>query len=50
MNKSSELCDGCLRTLDEVAQWSRLSDSAKRGVWAMIRQRIARQTAEQGAV
>ena len=36
---SSGLCEGCLRTLDEVAAWSRLDDEGKRAVWARIEQR-----------
>lgn len=30
------LCKGCLRTLDEIAAWSRMDDAAKRGVWRTI--------------
>ena len=30
------LCEGCLRTLDEIAGWSRMDDAAKRGVWRTI--------------
>ena len=26
-------CDGCFRTLDEVAAWSSLDDEARRAVW-----------------
>jgi predicted Fe-S protein YdhL (DUF1289 family) len=29
-------CEGCLRTLDEVAAWSRMSDEDKRRVWRAI--------------
>jgi predicted Fe-S protein YdhL (DUF1289 family) len=39
---SSGLCEGCLRTLDEVAAWSRLDDEGKRAVWARIEQRALR--------
>ncbi len=35
-------CEGCLRTLDEIAAWSVLDDSAKRGVWLELhRRRVA---------
>ena len=37
------LCEGCLRTLDEIAAWSTLDDEAKRVVWLRIEQRQARQ-------
>jgi uncharacterized protein len=36
MDPASELCDGCFRTLDEIAAWSRLGDEAKRQVWQAI--------------
>jgi len=29
-------CEGCLRTLDEIAAWSRLDDDARRAVWAVL--------------
>lgn len=36
MNPATGLCDGCLRTLDEIAAWSRLSDDEKRAVLARV--------------
>jgi predicted Fe-S protein YdhL (DUF1289 family) len=39
MNAASGLCDGCLRTLDEIAGWSCASDEQKRSIWQHIRQR-----------
>ena len=30
------LCSGCLRTIDEIAGWSRYSDAEKRAVWQLI--------------
>lgn len=41
MDTRSGLCEGCLRTLDEIRLWSRASDSEKRAVWATIAARIA---------
>ena len=35
------LCEGCLRTLDEIAAWSKLDDDAKRDVWALLDERRA---------
>ena len=29
MNPATELCAGCYRTLDEIAEWSRLDDPAR---------------------
>jgi uncharacterized protein len=37
----SGLCDGCMRTLDEISAWSRLDRDAKRDVWQIIEQRAA---------
>lgn len=31
-----EMCEGCLRTLDEIAAWSALDEPAKRAVWHAI--------------
>jgi hypothetical protein len=39
MNAASGLCEGCLRTLDEIAAWSGMPDEDKRQVWALIEQR-----------
>jgi predicted Fe-S protein YdhL (DUF1289 family) len=41
MVQATGLCAGCLRTLDEIAAWSRLDDTAKRQVWQRIEQRLA---------
>ncbi len=39
MNPRSGLCEGCLRTIDEIAAWSTLSDDGKRAVWDELDQR-----------
>jgi predicted Fe-S protein YdhL (DUF1289 family) len=39
MNPASGLCDGCLRTLDEIAAWGSMSEDGKREVWLRIEQR-----------
>jgi predicted Fe-S protein YdhL (DUF1289 family) len=39
MDASSGLCTGCLRTIDEIAGWSRFSDDEKRAVWQRIGER-----------
>lgn len=33
------LCEGCFRTLPEIAGWSRMHDGDKRLIWARIVQR-----------
>ena len=40
MDMDSGFCEGCLRTLDEIAAWGRMGDGEKREVWAMIACRI----------
>lgn len=34
------LCEGCGRTLAEIAQWSRLSEDERRAVMAQLPQRL----------
>ena len=42
MAPDTGLCRGCLRSVDEITQWSRAGDAYKRAVWAQIRLREAR--------
>ena len=39
MNALSGLCEGCARTLDEIARWSTMAEGDRRAVWARIGQR-----------
>ena len=39
MNDATGLCEGCLRTIDEIAAWSVLDDDEKRSVWRSIDER-----------
>jgi len=32
-------CEGCLRTLDEIAAWGALDDTGKRAVWTKLAER-----------
>jgi uncharacterized protein len=51
IDAASGWCEGCLRTLDEVAAWSVLDDAAKRAVWLELgRRRVLwrRQRSEPG--
>ncbi|MFO1395872.1 MAG: DUF1289 domain-containing protein [Burkholderiales bacterium] len=41
MNERTGLCEGCLRTLDEIAVWGMLDDDARRDVWQAIGERRA---------
>jgi predicted Fe-S protein YdhL (DUF1289 family) len=36
MSSQSGFCEGCLRTLPEIAGWSRMDGAARRGVWRAI--------------
>ncbi|BAL22862.1 DUF1289 domain-containing protein [Azoarcus sp. KH32C] len=50
MNGETGLCEGCFRTLDEIAGWSRQGDDEKLRILALIAQRrSARVTATAAA-
>jgi len=36
MDRLSGFCEGCLRTIPEIAGWSKMEDEARRGVWRAI--------------
>ncbi|MFC5429410.1 DUF1289 domain-containing protein [Paraburkholderia denitrificans] len=46
MSEASGLCEGCLRTIDEIAAWSTLDDNAKRAVLNAIEARHAQWLAQ----
>lgn len=39
IDAASGYCEGCMRTLTEIAAWSGLDDQAKRAVWALLPER-----------
>jgi uncharacterized protein len=39
MNPQTGLCDGCFRTIDEIATWSTATEEMKRQVWVEIKRR-----------
>jgi len=41
MNLATGLCEGCFRTLDEIAAWSAMADVEKRAVRVKLLQRRA---------
>jgi uncharacterized protein len=47
MEERSGWCEGCLRTIDEIAAWSTMSEGAKRSVWKLLGPR-RKQRAAQG--
>ena len=46
MEAASGWCEGCLRTLDEIAAWGRLDDEGKRAIWAGLGERAAQRLAQ----
>jgi len=40
MDASTGLCQGCLRTLDEIGRWGNADDVFKRVVWTRIEARL----------
>lgn len=40
MNAHSGLCDGCLRSIDEIVGWGSASEARKLAVWREIKARI----------
>jgi predicted Fe-S protein YdhL (DUF1289 family) len=48
MDPRSGWCEGCLRTLDEIAAWSTMGDEDKRCVWDQLPARRAATDARQG--
>ncbi len=43
LDPASGLCEGCCRTIEEIAAWSRLDDAGKRAVWGHIAGRASRE-------
>ena len=41
MASDTGLCEGCMRTIDEIIGWASQPDDYKRAVWAKIRRREA---------
>lgn len=39
INPETDLCHGCLRTLDEIIVWSKASNAKKRQIWNLIEER-----------
>lgn len=41
MDPVSGLCDGCARTIAEIAEWAAADEARKRVIWAEIQRRFA---------
>ncbi|HZA94810.1 MAG TPA: DUF1289 domain-containing protein [Burkholderiaceae bacterium] len=39
MNATSGWCEGCWRSIDEIARWSQMGEDEKRAVWALLAER-----------
>jgi predicted Fe-S protein YdhL (DUF1289 family) len=39
MSPATGFCEGCFRSLDEIAAWSRMDDDEKRAVWRLLDER-----------
>jgi hypothetical protein len=42
MDAVTGLCQGCFRTLEEIAAWGGASDAERRATWARLVQRVER--------
>jgi predicted Fe-S protein YdhL (DUF1289 family) len=42
MDEETALCQGCLRTLDEIGRWGNADDVSRRSIWQAIEARVAR--------
>lgn len=40
MNASTGYCEGCWRTIDEIAAWSQLDDNNKRAILTQLDERM----------
>ncbi|HJV26512.1 MAG TPA: DUF1289 domain-containing protein [Aromatoleum sp.] len=50
MNGETGLCEGCFRTLDEIAGWSRQGDDERSRILALVAQRRSARVTPLGAV
>ncbi len=48
IDAASGWCDGCMRTLDEIATWGSLDDDDKRAVWRQLPVRRAERASAAG--
>ena len=45
IDAGSGWCEGCLRSLDEIAAWSRMDDEDKQAVWSRLAERQSQRVA-----
>ena len=44
MDASTEVCEGCYRTLEEIAAWGMQGDGERRAVWQLLVQRAGQES------
>ncbi len=49
MDGASGYCEGCLRTIQEIAGWSQSDDTERRRVWALLPARVTQLCAQGSA-
>jgi predicted Fe-S protein YdhL (DUF1289 family) len=49
MSPGTGWCEGCYRTIDEIAAWSVMDDDEKRMVWRLLDQRRSASTTPGGS-
>lgn len=49
MDAARGVCEGCWRTLDEIAAWGSLDDDGRRAVWARLEARRVLWLGQDGA-
>jgi len=47
MDAAGGLCEGCFRTLDEIAGWRAMDDAARLAVWSRVEERIRQRQPQQ---
>ncbi|MFC0399625.1 DUF1289 domain-containing protein [Paraburkholderia rhizosphaerae] len=50
MDEATGWCDGCLRTIDEIANWSLFDEATKRAVWDALETRHRHLIAQRGTL
>lgn len=39
VNTKTKFCEGCFRTVDEIAEWGAVDEARKRTIWLALKQR-----------
>lgn len=41
INAKTKFCEGCYRTLDEIAAWGAVDEVQRRSIWTLLKRRYA---------